>query len=381
MSKIEVAPVKGLLQFLAFNNLPRKLYAGAPGFAPNLDIERLTHYAHKLNPHFKLVEAQEFLARKDGAVVGRIFAQVYKPEFAPLEASPAQFGSLDAIDDIDVVRALTTTAEDWLRARGATVIHGPFSPSINAECGMLVSGFESTPMYLTPWHPPYLSRHIEALGYEKARDLVSYKVDVSPDILKEPARISTRREWKDRLRIRPLDLDHLKTGETALMTELFNDGWRGNWGYVPFTLEEFDSIADALKYFVPPEFGIVVELDGAPVSFVIALPNLHEIAADMNGRLFPFGIAKLISRARNHKFKTARIILLGSRKTLQRSATGGVVLLAMIEEMRRRAASVSATQIEAGWVLETNMDMRKPIEMFGGTIDKTHRIYEKRLSA
>jgi hypothetical protein len=163
------------------------------------------------------------------------------------------------------------------------------------------------------------------------------------------------------------------------MTELFNDAWRDNWGFVPFTLAEFDSIADTLKFVVPPEFSMVIELDGAPVSFVVALPNLHEITSDMNGRLFPFGLFKLISRIRNHKFSSGRIVLLGSRKTLQRSATGGAVLLSMIEEMRRRAAGHSVNHVEAGWVLEDNSDMRRPIEMFGGKIDKTHRIYEKRV--
>ncbi len=129
---------------------------------------------------------------------------------------------------------------------------------------------------------------------------------------------------------------------------------------------------------MPPEFGIVVELDGKPQSFVIALPNLFEIVSDFDGKIFPFGLPKLISRMRGHKFNAARIVLLGTRKALQNSATGGAILLAMIEEMRRRGASASIKHLEAGWVLEDNMSMRRPIEMFGGAIDKVHRVYEKR---
>jgi len=90
------------------------------------------------------------LAKRDGQWVGRILAQVYKPEFTPVGASRWQFGSLDAVDDIEVVRALTLAAEGWLKARGADRINGPFSPTINGECGMLVDGFEATPMFLTP---------------------------------------------------------------------------------------------------------------------------------------------------------------------------------------------------------------------------------------
>ena len=141
MAQIDVAPAKGCFGFLTYNKLPRLLYAGMKGFAPPLDVERWTLHGHMLNPHFKLVEAQEFLARRDGEWVGRILAQVYKPEFTPVGASRFQFGSLDAVDDIEVVRALTGAAEDWLKARGADRISGPFSPTINGECGMLVAGF------------------------------------------------------------------------------------------------------------------------------------------------------------------------------------------------------------------------------------------------
>jgi hypothetical protein len=381
MARMEIVPVAGLARFTTFCKLPRLLYKGAEGFAPPLDIERWTLFAHLLNPHYKLVEDQKFLARRNGEWVGRISAHVYKPGIVPVGASPAQFGALDAIDDIEVVRALTDAAEDWLRAKGATRINGPFSPTVNGECGMLVEGFTATPMIFMPWHPPYLSRHVEALGYGKAKDLISYRFGIDAALLNEKPRIMSRKEWQARLKLRPLDMATLKTGETALMEELFNDGWRDNWGFVPFTKAEFDSTADALKLVMPPEFGIVAELDGQPVSFVIALPNLFEIVSDFDGRLFPFGLPKLISRMRNHKFNAARIVLLGTRKALQNSATGGAVLLGMIEEMRRRGASASIRQLEAGWVLEDNIAMRRPIEMFGGQIDKIHRIYEKQLGA
>jgi hypothetical protein len=380
MSTIAVLPVDSLRRFLTFSKLPRLLYKGTRGFSPSLDAERWTLYGHRLNPHFKRVEAKEFLARRNGRWVGRAAVQVYKPEFTPVGASRWQFGTLDAVDDIEVVRALTTAAEGWLLERGADRINGPFSPSINGECGLLVEGFESTPMIFMPWHPPYLARHLEGLGYTKARDLLSYCYDRSALAKIARTRILERPEWRERLIVRKLRLDQLKQGETALMAELFNDGWSGNWGFVPFGQDEFDSMADALKYIVPAELGIVVELDGVPQSFAIALPNLHEITADLDGRLFPFGLPPLISRIRNHKFDAARLLLLGTRKALQNSATGGAILLSIIEEIGKRLAPLSMSHLEAGWVLEDNIAMRRPIEMFGGKVDKVHRIYEKRFA-
>ena len=147
----------------------------------------------------------------------------------PVGASPAQFGAPDAIDDVDVVRALLAAAEDWLRARGAERVSGPFSPSINSECGLLVEGHQATPMFLMPWHPAYLGRHLDALGYEKARDLISYRWGVADKKLDEKPRFSLRKEWNERLKVRTIDMSRLKTQETPIMIELFNDAWRGNW--------------------------------------------------------------------------------------------------------------------------------------------------------
>ncbi len=381
---VEVVPVEGVGRFFAFCRLPRQIYKGMDGFSAPLDAERWTNFAAKFNPHFKLVDSQAFLARKDGRWVGRIAAQVYKNGLTPVGASPAQFGALDATDDPEVVSALTAAAEAWLAARAADLptdlIHGPFSPSINSEPGMLVDGFTAMPMIFMPWSPAYLPRLLEACGYAKARDLISYRYAVRESDLESKGSILTRPEWKNRLKIRTLDLKNLKS-EAAIIMSIFNDAWSSNWGFVPFTLDEFLSVAEGLKYVTPPEAGFIVELDGEAQAFGIVLPNLHEILADMNGKLFPFNLPRVISRVRNHNFKSGRLLLFGIRKALQRKAIGGVITLAFIEELRRRGRGFSIEHIEFGWVLEDNAGMRRPIELSGAEIDKIHRIYEKRLAA
>jgi hypothetical protein len=378
--KIEIIPANGLRNFLAFCRLPRLLYKNQPGFSPPLDAERWTMFAHKLNPHFKLVESQAFLARKNGKLAGRISAQLYNETYTPLGASRAQFGCLDAIDDDEVVAALTRAAEDWLRQRGATLVHGPFSPSIWSECGLLVQGFEAAPMVFMPWNPPYLVDSLERLGYTKARDLISYRYDVGEKDRQASPSIIERPEWRDRLNIRTLDLKNIGK-EAEIIIDIFNDAWSENWGFVPFTLAEFMSSADGLKLVMPPEGGFMIELDGVPQAFGIILPNLHEITADLGGRLLPFGLPRVVSRIRNHTFKSGRLALFGIRRALHRKAAGGAVILAFIEEMRQRSKSSSIGHVEFGWVLENNFGMRRPIELSGARIDKVHRVYEKSLAA
>jgi len=378
MSTIDIRRVDGLLSFLAFCRLPRVIYKGQTGFAPSLDAERWTLYAKPLNPHFKQVESQAWLAYRDGKPAGRISAQIYKDGISPVEASPAQFGSLDAVNDGAIVAKLTETAETWLKNRGATLVHGPFSPSINGEMGTLIEGFDAVPMFLTPWHPSYLGPLIEQQGYRKARDVVSYRYDIGPADREAELKVLARPEWRERLKIRTLDMKNLKS-ESALIVDMFNDAWSQNWGFVPFTLEEFTSVADSLKFIMPPEGGFMIELDGQAQAFGIFLPNLHEITADLGGKLWPFGLPRLISRIRHHAYKTGRIVLFGIRRELQKKAIGGVVLLAFIEECRRRSRNITFQHAEFGWILENNMGMRKPIEMSGAKIDKVHRVYQKSL--
>jgi RimJ/RimL family protein N-acetyltransferase len=378
MSAIDVVPVSGLVSFLAFCRLPRILYEGQPGFAPPLDAERWTLYAHWLNPHFKEVTSKAWLARKKGKLVGRIAAQIYRPEITPVGASRAQFGSLDTIEDREVVAALTGAAETWLRERGAAMIHGPFSPSVNSETGLLVQGFDAVPMMFMPWHPPYLSRLIQECGYVKARDLISYRYRLAPSDAKDSG-VSSRPEWRERLKIRPLRLKDIR-GEAAVLTEIFNDAWTGNWGFVPLTVDELVSTADALKYVMPEDFGFVFELDGEPAAFGIGIPNLHEMTRDLKGRLFPYGL-RLIGRIRKAEFRTARLALFGIRKKFQRSGTGGAIILALVDRMRHLYRVYRLEQIEFGWVLEDNTAMRRPIELGGAQVDKIHRVYEKQLVA
>lgn len=380
MSTIDIIPVKGLGGFLAFTKIPRQIYKGQKGFAPCLDAERWTLYGSKLNPHFKQVDYQGWIAKRDGKPAGRIYAQVYKPGIVPVGASPAQFGCFDSIDDDAVASRLLQTAESWLKEHGAKKINGPFSPSVNSEIGTLVEGFDATPMIFMPWNPPYLPGLLDRHGYTKARDVISYRYDVKPGDASDKPGIIARPEWRDRLKIRTIDLKTIAK-EAEILVDIFNDAWADNWGFVPFTYEEFMSTADGMKLVMPPDGGFLIELDGVAQAFGVVLPNLHEVTADLDGKLLPLGLPKLLSRLRGHVYHSGRLALFGIRRALHRKAVGGVVILAFIEEMRRRGLNYDVKHLEFGWVLEDNMGMRRPIEMGGAKVDKIHRIYEKDLAA
>ena len=77
---IIVAPVAGKADLAAFIDLPFRLYANDPHWVPPLKGEVRELLTPGKNPFFEHADVQLFLARRGGAVVGRISAHIDKLE-------------------------------------------------------------------------------------------------------------------------------------------------------------------------------------------------------------------------------------------------------------------------------------------------------------
>ena len=173
---------------------------------------------------------------------------------------------------------------------------GPFNLSINGDIGLLVHGFDTPPMFLMSHGHPYYDARVTQQGYRKTKDVVAYLLDPTltpPEVMRESAR---RADNSGRVRIRPHPSGALRE-ELAVLSEIFNDAWSNNWNFVPFhDLPSSTIWVSSLKLFVPPEFVQIAEVDGRPAAMIVIVPNLGECIRDLNGRLFPFGWARLLWR-------------------------------------------------------------------------------------
>jgi len=375
---IEVRPLSGAADFTTFIQLPRKLYRGMPGWVAPLDLDRRTTFDAKKNPFFQHADSERWLAWRDGKPVGRILAQIDRLHLERYQDATGHFGCLDAIDDAQVVEALLRAAEAWAAARGMKRINGPFNPSINAEMGMLIEGHTHRPMFLVPWNPPYLPGHVDAAGYSKAIDTLDYDYPVDGEPSGYGTAIIKRSQLDGRIVARPLRTKDLRA-EVRVVLGLFNDAWQHNWGFVPFTEAEMDGMASEMKPVVRQQSGVVIEVDGEPAAFIIALPNIMEWVADLDGRLLPFGWLKLAVRLLRMQLRTARIPLMGVSTKYQHSAVGAGLAMLAIEELHRRGQGFGLKTVELGWILESNTPMRRIIERIGGVKVKTYRIFERAL--
>ncbi|NNC23710.1 N-acetyltransferase [Salinisphaera sp. USBA-960] len=360
-----------------FINVPWPLYADDPMWRPPIRLERYLHLGAQTNPAFEHLDLAAWLAWRDGQPVGRITAQIDSIRAQIQPDSVGYFGMLEAPDDAAVFKQLTATAENWLAERGVDKIQGPFNLTINDECGLLVDGFDTPPAMMMGHARPYYAERLEALGYYGTKDMLAYWIDMAFEHPRAMQRVVSR--YAERIRVRPIDRKRF-ADEFDLIRDLFNDAWAENWGFVPITQAEFQDLGNTLKHLIAHDLVQIAELDGQPAAFIVGLPNLNEAARDIDGRLLPTGIFKLIWRLKIGFPSTSRIPLMGVRRAFQGGILGAALAYAVIGKLQQRLLDHGATGCELSWILDDNRGMREIIEGLGASAYKTYRVYEKQLT-
>ena len=372
---VTVHPVTNSRELRKFIDVPWFVYANDPMWVPPLRLERRWHFS-KSNPFFEHGKWQAWIAYRDNQPVGRISAQIDQLHRQRYGADTGHFGLLEGVNDKEVFAELLREAEKWLAERGTKHVSGPFNFSINQECGVLVSGFDTPPMVMMPHSPKWYGQLLEEHGYYPLKDLLAYLMRVDMEVPKI-MRILVEK-FSKRMRTRVLRRNQLKV-EMEILRSIFNDAWSDNWGFIPFTKAEFSELGNTFRFLLRDEYVQIVEVDGLPAAFMVALPNLNEIFAKLNGNLFPFGWFQLIKKLRFGGISTGRIPLMGVRKQFQNTPLGATLAYMMIHAPREVGLSRGLREIEVSWILEDNKSMRMMIEKAGIQEYKRYRIYGKTL--
>ena len=356
----------------AFLRCPQRLYADDPAWIAPLEAEQRSRFA--ADSHYAShARWQAWVARDArGQVSGRITAQIDRLES---QAGLGYFGMLEAADEPTLQRLLDT-ASDWLRSNGMHRVRGPLNLHINEEVGLLVAGFETPPSVMMGHARPWYGDALERMGFAGVRDLLAYRVH--PDF--EAPRVMTRlaRHAASRVSVRCLRRRQLMR-EADTLREIFNDAWADNWGFVPLDPDEWRHTVRSLAKLLPADYIQIAEVDGEPVAFIVALPNINAAIRDLNGRLLPFGWAKLLWRLKVRHPRSARVPLMGVKQAFQHSRLGPALAFMVIDAVRKPLHARGVSEVEMSWILEDNHGMRNIIETIGGDAYKRYRVYEKDL--
>jgi hypothetical protein len=374
---VEIVRVTDSATLRRFIHVPFVVHENDSAWVPPLLMERKQAFSPQDNEFLRRAEVRFWLARRDGRDVGRISAQIDPLAQRGGEGPVGHFGCLSAIDDQNVFATLLGTAEDFLKSRGVTRVSGPFTLSINEETGLLVEGFDTAPMLLMGHDPVYAGARLEALGYRKEKDVYAYLLDMEAP-LSRSAHGMLERPLPGSVTMRRLNLKDY-ANEIRRIVDIYNDAWSGNWGFVPLTEPETDEMAKRMRILIDERLVWFAEVDGQAVAFIVVLPNVNEAVRDLDGRLLPFGWAKLLWRLKLRGVKSARVPLMGVRRSLAGTIIGSAIPLQLIGAVMPATAAFGFRWIELSWILEDNLPMRRILERLGARAYKTYRIYGKAL--
>ena len=377
-SPVTVRPVTTKKDRKAFVDFAWEVYRDDPAWVPPLKDEVHGLITPGKNPWFEHARAQFWLAERGGRIVGRISAQVDELVQEHMGQGTGQWGMFDALDG-EAAAALISAAEDWLSTQGMTRALGPISLSIWDEPGLEIEGFDEPPTAMMGHHRPEFQEWIEAAGHGRAKDLITYALNIEHWDDPMIDRLIAMGERNSRIRIRMVDKSKFKE-EARLILNLLNDAWSNNWGYVPLTEPEIAYAGKKLKPIIFNELVRVAEVDGEPVAFMLTIPDINELIRDLNGELFPFNFIKLLWRLRKPRTRRLRVPLMGVARKLHGTRLASQLAFMMIEYTRRDAVSkFGATHGEFGWILEDNKGMLSIAQLPGAAVNHRYRIYEKAL--
>ncbi len=364
----QVNDAGGKNEFIQF---PWKVYQGNPNWVPPL-VSEVKFVLSEKNPFFQHAEAAYFLARKNEETVGRIAAIIDRNHINIHNEQAGFFGFFECLPDIAVAQGLLDTASGWLKKRNISIMRGPMNPSTNDECGFLLEGFDSPPMIMMTYTPPYYLDYMAQCGLVKAKDLFAYisvikNVSAAPRLEKLASAVKARVPG---LVVRPADMKHFRK-ELEAVKDIYNCAWSRNWGFVPMTDEEIDSMAKRLKPLIVPELLIMAEVDGSPAGFFMAVPDYNQVLSRINGRLGPLELVKFLWYSR--RISDIRVLTMGVKEEFRKKGIEGLLYL----ESFKAAMCRGYERAEMSWVLEDNAPMRNGCELMGGRLYKKYRIYEK----
>lgn len=357
-----------------FTNFIYPFYKDEKHWVPPLRMDQKKLIDTDKNPFFNNAEIALFLAEKDGKDVGRIAAIVDHRYNDFHKTKTGHFGFFECINDQHTANLLFRVASDWLRDKGMNKALGPASPSMMDTIGVLIDGFDKDPYVMMPYNFPYYDELIQSVGFSKEMDMFAYIVDTETVSVErmERAMDIVRKRLGD-LEIRPVNLKKMDS-EIKIIREIYNQAWKNNWGFIPLTEEEFAAAGKDLKMIIDTNYAHVAEIKGEPVAFSVGIPNINELIKNQNGKLFPFGLIKILWG--KNKTKGLRTALMGVLPEWQGK---GIDALLHQRSIKNGLESDVNKESELSWILETNTEMLRVAERIGGRYDKKYRMYSMEL--
>ncbi|MBL0112350.1 MAG: GNAT family N-acetyltransferase [Saprospiraceae bacterium] len=369
---MDIRPIHSRKDIARFIDFPYDHYRLDPAFVPEIFIAQRDHLDPKKNPFFENARSQLFLAEESGKVIGRIGVVRDEMLIDYTKEPVGVFGFFEVIEDYRVAVALLDAAIAWVRSEGLTILEGPYNFSTNHPAGLLIDGFDLSPAVMMAYNKPYYQEYLERYGLVKKTDVLAYHLEAKnfPERLQSRIAMLESRLAAKGITVRPIDMKNFQRDVKSALS-VYNGAWSDNLGFAPFTEKEFLHVAKDLKLVMDPNLVMLAEKDGVTIGFALAVPDINEVQKTVKrGRLFPFGIFKLLLN--KSKIKNVRVIALGVIEQYRKLGIDAYMYARAFTYLRQHKTLQGG---EASWILEHNAEMNQAIIKMGGQVTKKYRFY------
>ncbi|HUX95410.1 MAG TPA: hypothetical protein VMV47_06730 [Bacteroidales bacterium] len=356
-----------------FIYLPEKVHKNEPEWLHPIYMDEKLLFNKKKNKSYKYADAILLLAYRENKPVGRIMGIINNRYNTIHNEQNGRFCFMECYEDKEVFHALITTVEDWLRGRGMKKIIGPLGFSDKDPQGFQVEGFEYPQFMTSPNNSSYMPLLLEDEGYSKKIDLVNYLGKIPDQFPLIYEKVLKRMENQKEYEI--LEFNVIKELKPYIIEilELMNETFKEIYGFVPLDDKEKMEFANRYLPILDPKFIKVIRTKGEIVGFAIGMPDFSNGIREARGRLFPFGIFKIL---RDSKRSKKLLMMLGGVKKEYRGK-GLDVLMGV--KILQSGIKHNMDTLDSHLVLEDNSKMRGEYERVGCKVVKKFRIYEKEL--
>ena len=369
----EVENKKDLLKWVRFPNV---LYKGNKSFVPFLENDELETFSKDKNPAYEFCDTKLYLAISDGKVVGRIAGLINHAYNKKWNKNSIRFTRFDFIDDYSVSKCLFDKVVSWGKELGCAEIMGPIGFTDMDHEGMLVDGYDKFNMSITFYNHPYYLTHMERLGLIKDIDWIEYKIFVPNEVNPKIERIANYLLEKNEFKVVTYTDRKLLYNEAFEAFDLIDLAYSKLYGTVPLTKDIIKHTIDSyiplinLKYICA-----VKDNNDKIVAFGIMVPSIAKALKKSNGKLFPFGIVRML-KALKGKNDTLEMFLVAVEPTLQTKGISALIINTLLKVLIEN----DIKYCETGPMLETNTAIHSLWKHFEKEQHKRRRCYIKNIN-
>ncbi|MBP3629949.1 MAG: GNAT family N-acetyltransferase [Clostridia bacterium] len=354
---------------------PNGLYKHNPNFVPFLTTDEINTFTKNKNPSYDFCDTKLFLAFKNKKLVGRIAGLINHAYNKKWNKNAIRFTRFDFIDDYEVSSALFNKVVDWGKENNLNEIMGPIGFTDFDHEGMLVEGFDQFNMSITFYNHPYYLKHMEKLGLVKDIDWIEYKLKVPDNIDPKFEKISDFVIKRNNLQLVTYNNRKILINEAYEALRLIDEAFSGLYGTVPLTERVIDdAIKNNISLVNMDYVCSVKDKTGNIIGFGLLVPSIAKASKKSNGKLFPFGIFRLL-KALHGKNDTLEMYFVGVKPEFQKLGVTGI----LINHILKMCIKNGIKYCETGPELETNTNVQSMWKTFDSVQHKRRRCFIKKI--